>query len=127
MTATTAWTNDDLDNVHGGVVLVDGFIYGASHAKPAWLCLDFKTGPTRYRDRSVRMGSVMYADGMLYCLGERGTMALVTCTPERFAVVSRFQVPSGGEGLYWSHPVVCNGRLYVRHADRLYAYDVKAR
>ena len=51
-------------------------------------------------------------------------MALVPCTPERYAIVSRFDVPKGGDGLFWAHPVVCGGRLYIRHADHLYAYDV---
>lgn len=123
---TKVWAGAELDNVHGGVVLVDGFLYGASHEKPAWVCLDFATGRQRYRDPGVGMGSLTYADGMLYCLGERGTMGLVPCTPERYNTVGRFDVPKGGEGLYWAHPVVCGGRLYVRHADRLYAYDVKA-
>ena len=120
------WTSTELDNAHGGVVLVDGFLYGAAHEKPAWICLDFATGQLRYRDKGVGMGSLTCADGMLYCLGERGTMALVTCTPERYGLVSRFDVPKGGEGMYWAHPVVCGSRLYVRHADRLFAYDVKA-
>lgn len=119
------WANTELDNVHGGVVLVDGCLYGASHEKPAWLCLDFATGRRRYRDPGVGMGSLTYADGMLYCLGERGTMGLAPCTPERYELAGRFEVPKAGGGLYWAHPVVCGGRLYLRHADCLYAYDVR--
>jgi hypothetical protein len=72
------------------------------------------------------MGSLTYADGMLYCLGERGTMGLVPCTPERYEFAGRFELPQGGAGLYWAHPVVCGRRLYLRHADRLYAHDVSA-
>ena len=52
-------------------------------------------------------------------------MALVVCKPDGFEVLGRFAVPRGGEGLYWAHPVVCNGRLYLRHADRLCAYDIR--
>jgi hypothetical protein len=70
------------------------------------------------------MGSVTCADGMLYCLGQDGTMALVRCTPERFDVVSRFAAPTGGDGQHWAHPVVCGGRLYLRHSDRLFAYRI---
>ncbi len=118
------WANTLLDNIHGGVILHDGYLYGSSNAKPAWVCLNFLTGEECYREKGVGMGSLLYADGMLYCLGERGAMALVPCTPKAFAPVSRFDVPKGGDGLYWSHPVVCGGRLYLRHADKLYAYDV---
>jgi len=64
---------------------------------------------------------------MLYCLGEKGAMALVPTTPDEYQTVSHFQVPKGGEGLYWAHPVICDGRLYIRHADALYAYDIRAK
>ena len=70
------------------------------------------------------MGSLIYADGMFYCLGERGMMNLVKATPEKYEAVSSFQVPDGGEGMHWAHPVVCGGRLYVRHEDKLFAYDI---
>ncbi len=62
---------------------------------------------------------------MLYCLDERGTMALVEATSREHRLVSSFRLPTGGAGLYWAHPVVCGGRLYVRHADKLFAYDVR--
>jgi outer membrane protein assembly factor BamB len=127
VSVSCVWASTELDNAHGGVVLVDGLVYGASHEKPAWVCLDVMTGVPRYREKGIGMGSLTYADGMLYCLAERGTMALVTCTPERYGIVSRFELPKEGEGMFWAHPVVCSGRLYIRHADRLYAYEVKAR
>jgi hypothetical protein len=70
-------------------------------------------------------GSLTYADGMLYCLDERGKMTLVTATPEKYNEVSTFEVPSGGKGMHWAHPVVWGGRLYIRHTDKLFAYDIK--
>jgi outer membrane protein assembly factor BamB len=118
------WQNTLLDNIHGGVILRDGYLYGSSNEKPAWFCLDFLTGEEKYRDKSIGQGSLMYADGMIYCLGERGTMLLVPCTPKEFKPTGRFDVPKGGTGLYWSHPVVCNGRLYLRHDDKLFVYNI---
>ena len=50
----------------------------------------------------------------------------LTATPTGYQLVSQFKIPEGGEGPTWAHPVVCGGRLYIRHADRLYAYDVRA-
>ena len=76
-------------------------------------------------DAGVGKGSLTVADGMLYILGERGTMGLVIPSPEAHTVVSRFDLPKGGKGRWWAHPVVCNGRLYVRHGEFLYAYDVR--
>lgn len=120
------WINKDLDNHHGGVVLRDGFLYGSAHSGN-WVCLDWTTGQTRYKERGVGKGSLTYADGMLYTLSERREVGLVPATPEKHEVVSRFELPEGGEGPSWAHPVVCGGRLYIRHGDFLYCYDVRAR
>jgi outer membrane protein assembly factor BamB len=125
--AKKVWSSRSLDNHHGGAVLVDGHVYGSGHQKAGWTCLGLKTGEEKYRETGVGKGSVVYADGMLYCLSEKGTMGLVAATPEEHKVVSQFNVPSGGTGQYWAHPVISAGRLYIRHADKLYAYDIKAK
>lgn len=117
------WTSELLDNHHGGVVLADGFLYGAGHEARGWFCLDFKTGAQQWQTRGK--GSMTYADGHLYCYDERGTIALVMATPEKYNLVSSFRLPRGGKGPYWAHPVVCGGRLYLRHSDRLFAYDIR--
>ncbi len=117
------WAIELLDNHHGGVLLVDGFLYGAGSEARGWFCLDFKTGSQKWQTRGK--GSLTYADGHLYCLDERGTMALIKATPEKWIQVSSFRMPRGGEGAHWAHPVVCGGRLYLRHSDRLFAYDIR--
>ncbi|NQU25227.1 MAG: PQQ-binding-like beta-propeller repeat protein [Candidatus Nealsonbacteria bacterium] len=119
------WKCKELDNHHGGVVLLDGYIYGCS-ARGRWMCLDWKSGEIKYSDKGVGKGSLTVADGMLYTLSERNKMGLVRATPDAHVVVSRFDVPSGGSAESWAHPVVCGGRMYLRHSDKLYAYDVKA-
>ncbi len=121
------WRNKHMDNHHGGVVLLDGYLYGSSCAynRNKWLCLDWQTGRAMYVAAGVGKGSLTVADGMLYILGERGTMGLVTPSPRSHTVVSRFEPPTGGKGPWWAHPVVSAGRLYVRHSDFLYAYEVR--
>lgn len=119
------WESKDLDNHHGGVVLVDGYLYGSAHNGP-WVCLDWKTGKTQWKERGVGKGSLTWADGMLYCLSEQRRVGLVRATPQRLELVSEFTLPSGGEGPSWAHPVVCGGRFYLRHSDTLYAYEVRA-
>ncbi len=123
------WESKELDNHHGGVVLVDGYLYGASHSanRGQWICLDWKTGKKRYAERGVGKGSLTYADGMLYTMSERRDVGLVEATPNAHRVVSEFKLPSGGEGPTWAHPVVCGGRLFIRHGDILYAYEVQAK
>ncbi len=124
------WESKDLDNSHGGVVLVDGCLYGAAHQakntrKTPWVCLDWKTGQTKYAAKGVGTGSLTCADGMLYMLGERGRVGLIKAGPAAHSIVSSFQLPKMGEGPVWAHPVICDGRLYIRHGDVLYAYDVR--
>jgi outer membrane protein assembly factor BamB len=122
------WRSKDLDNRHGGVILCDGSLYGASHFNnnAKWICLDWNTGRMMWADRGVGEGSSTLADGMLYTLNERRTVGLVRPTPTGYELVSQFKLPEGGDGPTWAHPVVCGGRLYLRHGDRLYAYGVRA-
>ncbi len=126
------WEAKQLDNQHGGMVLLDGYLFGSAHmAKGAnrapWMCLEWKTGKVMYAAKGVgRMGSLTYADGMLYTLSEDRVMGLVEAKPADHKLVSKFELPKGGEGKSWAHPVVCAGRLYLRHGDVLFAYDVRA-
>jgi len=125
VTATEAWDTKKMVNHHGAMILLDGYIYG-NHQK-GWSCLDLKTGKQMYYADGVGKGSITYADGMFYCFSERtGTVGLVKATPSVYDLVSTFKVPSGGSGPYWAHPVVCGGRLYLRYANRLFAYDIRA-
>lgn len=119
----TVWQTDLMDNHHGGVILNDGYFYGAGDRNRGWYCLDFMTGKQIWK--SSGKGSLTYADGLLYCLDERGTMTLVSATPEKYNEMSTFKVPSGGKGMHWAHPVVCGGRLYIRHTDKLFAYNIR--
>jgi outer membrane protein assembly factor BamB len=123
------WRNTDLDNHHGGAVLLDGYLYASSHVRASgrWIVLDWNTGKTMYSADGIgKKGSLTFADGMFYVLDERGNLGLMKPTPTSCTIVSRFQIPKGGEGPTWAHPVVCGGRLYVRHGEFLYAFDVKA-
>ena len=118
------WENKELDNHHGGIIRIGNYLYGTGHHEPYWFCLDFFTGKILYKEKGVGKGSLTYADGMLYCLGEKGKMGLVEAKNDDYNIISEFEVPSGGEGLHWAHPVVCGGRLYIRHSDQLFIYNI---
>ena len=123
--ATKLWATSSLDDQHGGVVIVAGAIYGSGHESPGWSRLDVATGKLCFRDRALEKGSLTVADGMLYCLGEKGSVALVAPARQAFEIRNRFTLPQTPNGPVWAHPVVCGGRLYIRHGDLLYCYDVK--
>jgi len=124
------WSDQTLDCHHGGVVLVDGYIYGSNFkdiAKGDWVCLDWNTGKVMYEAAwNGNKGSLIYADGMLYCYDENtGDVALVKASPKAFEIVSSFRV-TAGSGEHWAHPAISDGRLYIRHGDALIAYDIKS-
>jgi outer membrane protein assembly factor BamB len=128
--ARAVWTDKVLDVHHGGVVLVDGCIYGAnwsSNANGNWCCIDWNTGKKMYEEHWECKGSIIAADGMLYVYDERsGNVGLVKPDPSKFDLVSSFKVKLGS-GPYWSHPVVHNGFLYLRHGKALMVYDIRTK
>lgn len=125
------WTNKDMDTHHGGYVLVDGVIYGTNwvnNNSGNWLALDWNTGKTLYNKAwsgGKGKGSIIYADGMLYCYDERrGFIGLVSPDKTDFKVVSEFRMDKG-EGPNWAHLVIHDGVLYARHGSALIAYKIK--
>jgi outer membrane protein assembly factor BamB len=114
----------EMKNHHGGVVLVDGYLYGFNDSILA--CIEFATGKQMWRNRSVGKGSVIFADGHLYLQGENNVVGLAAATPSGYQEKGRFTIPDKGLPS-WAHPVVTDGRLYVRNQDTLVAYDIKAR
>ncbi|HOO99136.1 MAG TPA: PQQ-binding-like beta-propeller repeat protein [Bacteroidales bacterium] len=121
----TVWQTELMDNHHGGVILHNGSLFGSGTNSRGWFCLDFLTGRELWKTDGK--GSVTFADGMLYLLDERtGSVKLVKAASEKYEQAGEFRVPSGGQGMYWAHPVVCGGRLYIRHADKIFVYDIRA-
>ena len=114
----------DMRNHHGGVVLVNGHIYGYNDS--ILTCLEFASGKMLWRDRSVGKGAVTYADGHLYILSENNVVGLVEATPTGYKEKGRFNITDQGWPS-WSHPVVSGGRLYIRNQGTLTSYDVRAR
>ena len=127
-TATLKWKNDDLDTHHGGDVLVDGNIYGTNwinNSKGQWVSVDWKTGKTNWAKDWVAKGSIISAEGLLYCYDEKGgNVALVQPDPADFKILSTFKF-EGGEGPFWAHPSIYDGKLYIRHGNILRSYNIK--
>lgn len=125
------FSNKEVQNRDGGVVRVGDHIYGHSE-KGGWVCQEFNTGKVVWSEReALGRGSVTWADGRLYCCGEKGgVVALVEASPAGWQEKGRLQLPresrqrrpSGG---LWTHPVVANGRLYIRDQELLFCFDVK--
>jgi outer membrane protein assembly factor BamB len=111
-------------NHHGGIVRVGDHMYGFGNG--GLICMDFAGGEIVWRNRSVSKGSLCYADGRLYCFGEKNQMALVEANPAEYVETGRFDLPQR-EYPTWAHPGVANGRMYLRDQNILICYDVRAK
>jgi len=122
VTATEVYHTANMRNHHGGMVVVDGYLYGFNDL--ILTCLEFATGNVMWRDRSVGKGSVTYADGHLYIQGEDNMVGLAEASSSGYREKGRFAIPEKG-AKSWAHPVISDGRLYVRNQDTLLVYDIK--
>jgi outer membrane protein assembly factor BamB len=129
--AEKVFSNKNVENRDGGVVFVDGHLYGHSENK-GWFCQEFKTGKIVWSEKSaLGRGSVTYADGNLYCCSEKGgIVAIVEATPKEWNERGRLKLPQESKlrrpsGMLWTHPVIANGKLYIRDQELLFCYDLK--
>jgi outer membrane protein assembly factor BamB len=122
---TQAWRDTLFDVQMGGAILHDGYLYGSGHRNKGFKIFDTNSGTVAHSDSTIGTGCVIMADGLLYCYSDKGTMSLVKPTPQKCSVLSSFKVTKG-EGPHWAHPVIHNGKLYVRHGQMLMVYRIKA-
>ncbi|MBM4092219.1 MAG: serine/threonine protein kinase [Planctomycetes bacterium] len=118
-----------MQNHHGGMIVVDGCLYGAAGGNEGGFlaCLDFQNGEVLWRDRQAPKGSLALADGRLYLRSEDGAMLLIEPSRDGLVERGRFEQPDRSESPAWTHPVIANGRLYIRDQDLLFCYDVEAK
>lgn len=121
---TEKWRNRSMDDKIGGVILLNGKIYGASDSKKKWYCIDWNTGEELYSSRMITAGNIIYANGLLYCYGQSGEIGLVEPKEDNFHLISKFEVPYG-EKYHWAHLVIHNKKLYVRHGTSLMVYNIE--
>ncbi len=130
ISAEEVYYKSELTNKHGGVIKVGDFVYGDTDDSGRPYCADLKTGKVKWVRKNQGTGggsaAVTYADGRLYFHYANGTMALVKAVADDYEEVGSFQAPKRS-GPSWAHPVVSDGRLYLREGDMLYCYDIRAK
>ena len=127
--ATQLYANHVMVNHHGGVIKVGDYVYGYSDGK-GWTCQNFTTGEAKWQEKEkLGKGSLVYADGHFYLRQEdkAGTIALIDASPDGYKEHGRFDQPERSSKNSWPHPVVANGRLYIRDQDILFCYDVNGK
>jgi len=127
--ASEVWTQKDMDNCHGGVMLIDGKLYGCGCRLGGrkFFCAELLTGEFKQIDKTLGKVGLTCAENMLYCLNHQGRMSLVAITAEGFEIVSQFDLEKKPANSYLAHPVICGGRMYLRCDEHLYVYDIRAR
>ncbi|MGM0621384.1 MAG: PQQ-binding-like beta-propeller repeat protein [Bacteroidota bacterium] len=116
-----------LDNHHHGVILHDGHVYGSNwynNKQGRWVCMVWDTGEIKYVEDWDTKGALVMADGLLYAYNERGNVGLIKPDTDGFEVVSEFRITKGA-GPHWAHPFIKDGKLFMRHGDVLFVFDVK--
>jgi len=125
---TEVWTGTDLDNCHAGVLLIDGYLYGSGcrQSKRGFVCVEYSSGKTMWTEQSLGKVSLACAEGLLYCLGYQGNVWLLQPNPKECTVVSHFKLPGKAATTSIAYPVICGGKLYIRHWEDLFVYDLKS-
>jgi hypothetical protein len=131
--AKTVYTNKEMTNHHGGVVRIENRIFGFSDSGGRWLCQDMDSGKKMWDSKKLGKGSVTFADGHYYCYDEgSGTCVLVSASGNDWKEDGRFTIPEKTKkprksGRIWTHPVVANGKLYLRDQDLIFCFDVSGK
>lgn len=122
VTAQEIYFTKEMRNHHSSSILIGDHLYGFSSG--ILTAMRFDTGQVAWRDRSVGKGSIVYADGHLYCLSENGEVGLVEASPESYRERGRFRIPQDSLPT-WAHPIIAGGRFFIRDQDTIYAFDVR--
>jgi len=120
---TEVWTDKNLDNKLGGVVVLEGRIYGSGDFKRKWACLDWESGEELYSTKELKKGNIIAAEDLLYWYSQSGDVALVKAEEDSFNIISQFEVPYGKDQ-HWAHSVINNKKLFIRHGTSLMVYDI---
>lgn len=120
---TEVWNNTTLDNQMGGVVLLNGYLYGSGQNTKTWQCLDWKTGILKYETNALGKGVTIANDGLLYCYSDKGDFSLVKPTATSFEIISKIKITLGSD-YHWAHPLIKNKILYMRHGNVMIAYSL---
>ena len=123
---SAAWKNQSCDPKMGGVVVLNGRIYGTGDKNRKLFCLDWKTGKELFSTKDLSPANIIADEGLLYVYSESGKVNLVEPQADKFTVINSFSVPSGA-GPHWAHLVINDKKLYVRHGNSLMVYDIAAR
>jgi outer membrane protein assembly factor BamB len=120
-TAKTIWENINMKNKFNSSVLHKGYVYGLDEG--ILTCVDVSSGERKWKSGRYGYGQVLLASGNLIVISDTGELALVKASPDQYSEVARFKAI---EGKTWNYPAIAGGRLIVRNANEMAAYNIAA-
>lgn len=118
----TVWRSKVMKNHFNSMVVIDDYIYGFDDRE--LVCVEYKTGQLKWRRKGFDKGTLLWADGLAYVLGEKGNLVLAKLTPEKFELLAEVKGLVSTKRA-WTMPVIANGRLYLRDEEKLVCLDIK--
>ncbi len=120
--AKQVYFTKDMKNHHGGMIQLGGYIYGSNGDMLS--CVEMKSGQPTWRERSMK-GSVVYADKKIVFRNEQGPVVLLAADSSQYRELGRFDQPDRSDRPAWAHPVIAEGKLYLRDMDKLLIYNLR--
>jgi len=117
---TQQWRNNEVDSYMGGFVKMDSLLFVDGTAKKDFKCVNANTGAI-ISTLPLGSGNTIMADGLIYYYSQKGIVSLIN--PSKMEVISSFKITKGSAE-HFSHPVINNGKLYVRHGNVIMAYAI---
>lgn len=128
--AKVLWKEEKVVNHHGGIIFVDGWLYGHSDAA-GFVCQSIEDGSLKWNNRKIGKGCVTWADGRFYHVEEdSGNVLLIEANPTELKLHGKFTMDPqttrrSRSGKIWVHPVIAGGRLFVRDQEYIHCYDLR--
>ena len=113
------WKSQVMRNHFASSVLVGDYLYGFDEA--TLKCININTQEEKWGKRGLGKGSLIYADGHLIVLSERGKLLLIEANPAEEIEKASAEVL---RGRCWTVPTLANGKLYVKNQAEILCLDV---
>jgi len=112
------WSNTHIKVNFNDFIIDKGYAYGFDG--PSMICLNLSDGKVMWRGARYRGFLLLLADqDLLIVLSEKGDMALVKATPDKFTELS---LMSAIKGKTWNLPVLAGNIFVVRNSQEMAAF-----
>jgi len=114
------WKNKSMQNIFPTSILQGNYLYGFDRG--TLKCMEINTAEEKWKQRGFGVGSLIYADGHLLVLSDKGKLVLIEATPNEYKEKAGAEIL---EGRCISVPALAAGKLYLRNTKELVCLDLR--